>query len=837
MPEPAPASHPSPSGLKRLHGDSREVHTRSMYEYDIITRLLCPFFSMLLRWMYRILLLCCVLSVVLWLFQLGFDIIQLLVVSTRPWEQPENPQVVMGMVTALVIRCLLPSIFCQKQRRLVFLYPLSSVVPVLVNLLFSWVFPWLLQLFTRLWGGQPENPQLEVEILAASVVVLQWLQFIFCRERFRRNRLLVQWGAWAAYYAPLPLEAFAVGVMLKFRCPYWLVAIFFAAGQADSMAAYRLDDDSQKVRRFAKRTLMLAYLILALLQLQGEGGSVPCRRRRPIADMYSLTLGLFVFLVHLKITSMEMIPSIDICMVAAEAVRHRGKRTTPARRAVVAVGSLESRGTAVSGCTTYKDILHLNYSSELKDACLSSASFLQLLQRYSASQSQAEVVDSSSSVNNILRADKSTKDGYRRAFKIVEVELSFLYDYFFSTHGSPSHTSYRLYNDYSISKIGFLFSILSLVYPADEEEAAKAKPELGASVYAVYALILLELCQLVVYLTSNWLVVSVMCDRAKNSRHTSPLLRILGALFRRAGSQQRRWPNELGQYVLIENCHRTSLKERLLGSLLGLRQRGSLGSPIALSDEMKRWVLDKAAADHSGFTFPIDDELSWAWRQDTEARTILIWHIATWFCAKTEEKMVFPTSACGLLSLPEYRVAVTLSSYCAYLVTFRPELLPGHHTIAASVFDEAITEAELHLEDQTSPSERYTRMATWLRKHDPSYQRLRKQGSPDQGILKLGVRLGRQLIDMEGSSSSSSYKYWKTIANFWIEMLLHVAQADNVTAHIEHLAKGGEFVTHLWALLSHAGIKRNSPFDFKQTKDDGAKSGQAYESKGKGRAN
>jgi hypothetical protein len=31
-------------------------------------------------------------------------------------------------------------------------------------------------------------------------------------------------------------------------------------------------------------------------------------------------------------------------------------------------------------------------------------------------------------------------------------------------------------------------------------------------------------------------------------------------------------------------------------------------------------------------------------------------------------------------------------------------------------------------------------------------------------------------------------------------------------AHLEALAKGGEFITHLWALLTHAGVlKQNRP--------------------------
>ncbi|CAL4911161.1 unnamed protein product [Urochloa decumbens] len=643
-----------------------------------------------------------------------------------------------------------------------------------------------------------ESPQIEVEIFAAAVVALQFLQFIFCRERFRRNHWLLQAGAWAAYYMPLPLSTFAVGAMLQFRCPYWLVAIFFAAGHADCMAAYSLDDDPRNVRRFAKRTLTFAYLTLGLLQ--------GVLYQRPM-ELYCLVLSFLVCFTDQKISSMKMTPSSDICVVAAEgANKSQPPPTFPggtqARRTIAAVGSLESHRSAMLGCTTYEEITDLNYPTGLEDVGLASALFLQLLQRFHTPRHTIY----SSSVNlifsNLLMARKSRDRDYTRALKLVEVQLCFLYDYFFSTHGSPSWILTRLYVGYSVLKIGFVLVILSLVYSNEEGVAG---PELGISVFAIYALLLLELYQLVNHLTSNWAIVSYLCELARNSRHDgtskSYFIQILGAIFGTRGSQESSWQNKLGQYSLIEDFRSASLKQQgfMARLQLGRPNRGTTAiSPVALSDEMKIWVIDKVVNPKPSRLKSLSEkkrrspnELPWTFRHETEIHTILIWHIATWYCAKTEETRLYRNNE--VLSSPEFRVSTKLSSYCAYLVAFHPELLPGHHTMTASIVDKALEEVELDLSGETTSDQRYTKMRTWS-----------LQGSSDQAIPKLGVKLGQQLMDMD----DCSYGRWKIMADLWVEMLQLVAQSDNATAHTEHLAKGGEFVTHIWAFLSNAGIQR-----------------------------
>lgn len=69
--------------------------------------------------------------------------------------------------------------------------------------------------------------------------------------------------------------------------------------------------------------------------------------------------------------------------------------------------------------------------------------------------------------------------------------------------------------------------------------------------------------------------------------------------------------------------------------------------------------------------------------------------------------------------------------------------------------------------------------------------------------LKLGKELEECIRDRE--------LRWKVLAEFWAEIILYVAPSDNVRGHVEQLANGGEFITHMWALLSHAGILTRHP--------------------------
>ena len=47
---------------------------------------------------------------------------------------------------------------------------------------------------------------------------------------------------------------------------------------------------------------------------------------------------------------------------------------------------------------------------------------------------------------------------------------------------------------------------------------------------------------------------------------------------------------------------------------------------------------------------------------------------------------------------------------------------------------------------------------------------------------------------------------WAMLAGFWAEMILYVSPSKNLRGHSMAIARGGELITLLWALLFHVGI-------------------------------
>jgi len=205
------------------------------------------------------------------------------------------------------------------------------------------------------------------------------------------------------------------------------------------------------------------------------------------------------------------------------------------------------------------------------------------------------------------------------------------------------------------------------------------------------------------------------------------------------------------------------------------------GIVLSIGNNGQRLSNGEASLQRNG----VENEFSWACRLETHTHVIMVWHIATSLCE------IAASQAAEIQRKSEnFIVATSLSKYCAYLVAFAPRLLPDHVYTTKTIFDQVVGEARDLLQGFKTLTTRYGKM-----------MRL-GEGDPGETIMKRSAVLAKHLI----VGIKDNEQRWKILADFWADMMLFVAPSDDVTAHAEQLAEGGEFVTHLWALLSHAGI-------------------------------
>jgi hypothetical protein len=154
------------------------------------------------------------------------------------------------------------------------------------------------------------------------------------------------------------------------------------------------------------------------------------------------------------------------------------------------------------------------------------------------------------------------------------------------------------------------------------------------------------------------------------------------------------------------------------------------------------------------------------------------------------------------------------------LVAFLPELLPECSLETKMVLQQVLQEAQTKM--FAEEEEENTRL------HHPFLRKVIRLGLTRMSVeekqrkihgfqlpeettglttFEKGVKLGQKLMELNTDR-------WEVMADFWAETMLYVAPSDsNAKAHIEQLVKGGEFVTHLWALLSNAGILKRAPHE------------------------
>ncbi|KAJ4745417.1 hypothetical protein LUZ62_079822 [Rhynchospora pubera] len=430
-------------------------------------------------------------------------------------------------------------------------------------------------------------------------------------------------------------------------------------------------------------------------------------------------------------------------------------------------------------------------SKGLKDLCLSFAWFKLLRRRFlGLPLYEARHQKTKDLVNELLK-----DEDYDRAFRIIKLELAFITDFYYTRFGSIFANGFPILRSVlSVSVVGICIYLLSVFgslhvhFVGDSEtdknlnntEKVSNNLILIVTWILVVSLMLKELWEIVTYVVSDWTKIIVICN-----------------------SFQKKMVDEMSRGKLDPKFKLAinEVKRAISNSVRQLLQNPNLLESYLLS-----------AADDSNLNLEGNAQISSAGNLIPETRKILVWHIATCYCEITllrvgdnAPKIASLNSPFILENLGEveegleshYKAAVTLSQYTCHLLNLSAPLVPDHILVTKELFQstQKYTRESLRLCD------------TWFEITEKLNHIANEADDIDEEekgktILKMGVRLGKELTEVMGNNKI----LWKFLEKFWSGHLLYVASSINPADHKDTLSRGGEFVTHVWALLSHAGI-------------------------------
>lgn len=469
-----------------------------------------------------------------------------------------------------------------------------------------------------------------------------------------------------------------------------------------------------------------------------------------------------------------------------------------------------------------------------KDLCLSFALFRLLFRRYHGLPcDEADLPETCELITRgLLVPQQPAGDGDedRRVFRVAEVELGFLHDH---VHGGYVLWSREHRVCYCI--VVFLKAILMYVaspalylYLATGGADDLRSPPPAAAFFleasefiALLSLhLLFDFLQAILYCRSDRWMVSYVCRSHNTQGRQNGFWRMMAFLHKyRLACCNVYWQNRVGQYSLLgettrrtargaittflrqqtwdwywdSHCARQSAPARLPRSLrasiaLGLRRATDNNGALTLAG------VPSLGRDHG-----LPRGVVRCDPNTHKVQVILKWHIATSYC---EMKLRRDGELPQIVGVPCYEVTGTLSRYCAYLVAFRPELLPCPDGYTKDIFRCVLDEVTGLVGDHLPNEDRIDTL---------DHRRKRVNVPGLTFTLSDGLDLGHLLLQR----IQDRYKLWVILQNVWVKLVLSVAPQESLDAtsakhHAKYLAQGGELVTQLWAILSHAGILKQS---------------------------
>uniref|UniRef100_A0ACD5W6R1 Uncharacterized protein n=1 Tax=Avena sativa TaxID=4498 RepID=A0ACD5W6R1_AVESA len=449
-------------------------------------------------------------------------------------------------------------------------------------------------------------------------------------------------------------------------------------------------------------------------------------------------------------------------------------------------------------------------ASRRRDLCLSFALFRLLRLRFAVDHvgSISFPFQETKCRDFVIKGLLSDDEDLDRAFRVVEAELGFLFDFFYARYPSIKDT---LAPDSIVYALILATSIFTLFCP----DLLRYQPPMGGTNIFVHGFNLdLLVTRLVIvwymflesyqflslFIFSDWHKVKMMCRYVrKESWHRAFVEIPLKVLCH--FNITKYWKGSIGQYFILDNVHPHPVKSFLSWLSLQALDASLMTSSISLPPEVRHAVLRQLKATRCEIT----DGRMWLYGMGvmdldldkdcflghTYACYIMTWHVATSICSYglTVEDASSPEL------VKNHAVATKLSGYCAYLLAFKPDLVPDSTYTSLSMAHGTLQNAREYLAECKSNKEMYDKLIE-LGNSRSKVNEVR--------FLHEGARIAVYLVD--STRIETEEERWRVLAVFWANMMLWIASSDRAVAHATRMATGGEFITLIWALLTHAHV-------------------------------
>jgi Domain of unknown function (DUF4220)/Protein of unknown function, DUF594 len=412
----------------------------------------------------------------------------------------------------------------------------------------------------------------------------------------------------------------------------------------------------------------------------------------------------------------------------------------------------------------------------------------------------------------------ATKEDYEDAYKLIEIELSWMYDILHS----KASVIYTIKYYGGVSRVATLIiTTAALILFSMSDHSGYEQSVVALTYVLLLAAVALEVIAFVFMLMSFW-TYAVMKDLSGWSGFADFLFNYFQKKLR--PRKKSRWSDKMAQFSLITYALQDKPRWwKPVMEKVGFKETWDnyrYTSFVMVSGDLKYLVCQELKkkmeniVDRDGYRKCTEHRGQWALQrkgyykefgQSVEVEfdeSILLWHIAT-------DLLFYDDPNNADRSREELFISQHISNYLMFLLIARPFMMPAG--IGQIRFGDTSAEAKNFLQSQEDIEKAVKMILGVNTEYDPGLVK----GDRSKSLLFDGCKLAHELKKQftENSKGSKEKKaeinwdgMWRLISVVWVEMMCYAASKCSGQFHAKQLSKGGELLTVVWFLMAHLGM-------------------------------